>query len=252
MSAFFLKLIAVTTMFIDHLGVALRLSGLLSGAGTVYKVMRIVGRIAFPIYGLMVAEGVIYTRSRPRYFLRLLMFAILSELPFDLALRGRLAVWDHQNVYFTLMLGMIIMSVIAWGSRLPGWKKIPGLGLAAVLAAGFAYASRKWLHLDYQAAGIVMLTVIGILVMPLEELRSRIPWENFLRCFFVAAAVIAMTPLTSSSEYYALLALIPIYFYNGKKGYTSEVIKYAFYAFYPLHLLILWLAFVLPNRGFRF
>ena len=93
--------------------------------------------------------------------------------------------------------------------------------------------------------------VIGFLVAPLEEIRNWVPWENLVRCFFVAAAVLAMTPFTSGTEYYALFSLIPIAFYNGKRGYTNEAIKYAFYAFYPAHLMLLWLLFVLPAVGFR-
>lgn len=247
-----LKLIAVISMFVDHLAVALRLSGLM-GSGTLYRLMRYFGRIAFPIYGLMIVEGVMHTSSRWKYLLRLFVFALISELPFDLALRGKMFVWNHQNVYFTLILGLIIMIVIHWGSRLPGWKKILGWGLAAGLAAGFAYLSGKVLYFDYGISGIVMLFVLGILTAPLTEIRQWVPWENLVRCFFVAAAVLLMTPFTSNTEYFALFALIPIAFYNGDNGkFSNAAVKYAFYAFYPAHLLVLWLLFVLPKFGVRF
>ena len=245
-----LKLIAVISMFIDHLGVALRLSGILQYSDTIYRIMRDVGRMAFPIYGLMLVEGVLHTSNRWRYLLRLFVFALLSELPFDLALRGKMFVWNHQNVYFTLILGLLIMFVIHWGSRQPGYKKYLGWGLAGLLAAGFAYLSGRVLHFDYGISGIVMLSVLGILTAPLTEIRKWIPWENLVRCFFTAAAVILMTPFTSNTEYFALFALIPIAFYNGQNGsFRNPVVKYAFYAFYPLHLLLLWLLFVMPKFG---
>ena len=244
-----LKLIAVISMFVDHLAVALRLGGLL-GSGTLYRVMRDFGRLAFPIYGLMLVEGVLHTSNKWKYMLRLAVFAILSELPFDLALRGKLFVWNHQNVYFTLLMGILVMFVLHWGSRLPGYKKILGWGLAAALAACFGILSRKVFYADYGLSGIIMLSVQGILVAPLTEIRKWVPWENCLRCFFTAAAVLLMTPFTSNTEYFALFALIPIAFYNGQNGsFRKPAVKYAFYAFYPLHLLLLWLLFVMPKFG---
>ncbi len=246
-----LKLIAVISMFIDHLAVALSLSGILGrDYRLLYRIMRDVGRMAFPIYGLMLVEGVLHTSNKWKYLLRMVVFALISELPFDLALRGKMFVWNHQNVYFTLTLGLLIMFMIHWASRLPGWKKLPGLALTGAFALGCAYLSGKVLHFDYGISGIVMLTVLGVLTMPLTEIRSWIPWENLVRCFFVAAAVILMTPFTSNTEYFALFALIPIAFYNGVNGRISgTAVKYAFYVFYPLHLLLLWLCFVLPAFG---
>ena len=236
-------------MFVDHLAVALRLGGILP-YGTLYRIMRDFGRIAFPIYGLMIVEGVLHTSNKWKYLLRLFVFALLSELPFDLALRGKMFVWDHQNVYFTLILGLLIMLVLQWGSRLQGWRQVSGWGLAAAMAAGFALLSGKVLHFDYGISGIIMLSVQGILVAPLHEIRKWIPWENCLRCFFTAAAVLLMTPFTSNTEYFALFALIPIAFYNGENGsFRKPAVKYAFYAFYPLHLLVLWLLFVMPKYG---
>ena len=92
-----LKLIALITMIIDHVGLALFNDN---------AVMRNVGRIAFPLYVFVLVEGFFFTASRAKYLARLLVFALISEVPFDLGLYGYSPRWSHQNVFITLTLGM--------------------------------------------------------------------------------------------------------------------------------------------------
>ncbi|MEG1773614.1 MAG: TraX family protein, partial [Oscillospiraceae bacterium] len=101
LSGFSLKLIALASMTVDHAGVVLFEQ---------LEWMRMVGRLAFPIYAFLLVEGFVHTRHRGRYCLRLGMFALLSEWPFDLAVFGG-ADMRGQNVFFTLLLGVLML----WG-----------------------------------------------------------------------------------------------------------------------------------------
>ena len=110
-----LKLIAVITMLIDHTGYvfyafpAFRepLFTALGETVTIYFILRKIGRLAFPIYCFLIGEGLIHTRNPIKYLLRLLIFAILSEIPFNLMVSGQLLCPEHQNVFFTLLLGAL-------------------------------------------------------------------------------------------------------------------------------------------------
>ena len=116
-----LKWIAIITMFIDHSAKGVLYLGFLKPRFPVakgsdlytlyqlYKVLRGVGRIAFPIFCFFLIQGFLYTRSREKYMLRMLVFALVSEIPFDLALYGRIVYPTHQNVYFTLLLGLLML-----------------------------------------------------------------------------------------------------------------------------------------------
>ena len=100
LDSFQLKWIAIITMLIDHVG-AIFFPGNL--------VFRYVGRIAFPIFCFQLVEGFFHTRNIEKYMLRLGIFAIISEIPYDLAFRGNILDFEHQNVFFTLFLGILML-----------------------------------------------------------------------------------------------------------------------------------------------
>ena len=107
-----LKLIAIITMLIDHIGAAVIARLLIAGQGSellykIYYAMRAVGRVAFPIFCFLLVEGFFYTGSRKKYALRLFGFALLSEIPFDLAFSGKILEFGYQNVFFTLLIGLL-------------------------------------------------------------------------------------------------------------------------------------------------
>ncbi len=217
-----LKLIALISMLIDHAAVAILYYGLLYpnrpiSVGSrlyqlylLYQIMRKIGRIAFPIFCFLLVEGFLYTSNRKKYALRLFLFCLISEIPFDLALRQSFFEFTHQNVFFTLFIGFIVL----WG--LEYFQNKPYLQ-ALTVAAGMGLA---WLlKTDYDYKGIVLIVVLYL--------------------FHLTPALMTLSGCVSLLwEAPAMLAFIPINLYNHKRGFSA---KYFFYLFYPGHLFILWL-----------
>lgn len=244
-----LKWIAILTMLVDHIGVALVYGaakfhhawgpGLLSLNG--YYALRCIGRLGFPLFCFLLAEGFVHTRSRGKYLLRLGLFALLSELPFDLALRDTwklfgdpaLPLWGRmglelssQNVFFTLFLGLL--AVWAWDTLTLG--RAPDCGalrrayaLACVL---ILCAAAHALKTDYGAMGVALIFLLYLL-------RER----PLLRDLAALGALAGMIPFGSHwVELLGALAFPLFHFYNGRRG---RQVKYFFYVFYPAHLLLL-------------
>ena len=230
-----LKWIALVTMTIDHIAASVlaRLlcnSSLFSGETWnrcywLYDIMRIIGRMAFPVYCFLLVEGFVYTRSRSRYALRLFLFALLSEIPFDLALWQTAFDFSHNNVYFTLLLGLLCIWSFAYlEERMQeGLSPLTGKCLMGLSLCFFALTAEKVLCTDYGACGILVIALIWLF-------RE----QNVLAGF--AFGVLLLTILSSYIEIAALIMLVPLYFYRGKRGRQP---KYFFYAFYPAHLLLL-------------
>lgn len=234
-TGFTLKMIAIVTMFIDHLAASMWVHGVFPWEYGVYYYMRVIGRMAFPIYCFLLVEGFMHTKSRTKYGGRLLLFAMLSEIPFTLALGG-----DGTNVFFTLFTGLAVISIVDMilenfkFSSKKIWVKflewfIKGVFMMAVIAIGAILADYVFVC-DYGSAGVYAIVLL-----------------YFLRAFPMLAfttATIALAVMSSSIEIYALFMLIPLYLYNGERG---KQVKYFFYAFYPVHLFLIWLLVFLEN-----
>ncbi len=229
-----LKAIAAVTMFLDHIGAAILESPVLwealsntdeidaffnspalAGVRAANWVLRLVGRLAFPIFCFLLVEGFLHTRSVKSYALRLGAFALLSELPFDLAFGGTLWNPGYQNVFFTLLLGLGGMAALRrFGESSP---------LGFLMALGCA-ALAQLIHADYGAFGVVL-----ILIFYLFRDRKK------LRALVGSIALIW--------EVTAPLAFLFIHRYNGERGRLGG--RYFFYWFYPAHILVLWLVRVM-------
>lgn len=236
-----LKIIALITMLIDHVGAVVVLRVMFDNAAQMgfagkilddgfydlYRVMRNIGRIAFPIYCFLLVEGFRRTKNKIKYVLRLGVFALISEIPFDLALSSRMFAFSYQNVFFTLLIGLLTMLAMEALEHMlrkrqdAGVGNIPALVLypayIAVLVVG-AFAA-ELLHADYGAKGIICIVVLYFFR------GNKITQALAGACAFLWEA-------------YASLAFIPIALYNGERGLK---LKYVFYIFYPLHLLVLYL-----------
>lgn len=203
-----LKIIAIVSMLIDHTAAVLVEPGT-----TQYNIMRsYIGRLAFPIFCFLLVEGFIHTKDIRKYALRLGIFALVSEIPFNLAFMGDAYDTYHQNVFFTLFIGLLVLIGIKAFDK----YKVVCIGIIIV---GCLLA--KYLKTDYNYMGVLMIL-----------------------CFYyfrdnIATLFVGILPLNMIlGQSIAVLTLIPIRLYNGKRGLS---LKYVFYIFYPLHLYILYL-----------
>lgn len=233
-----LKIIALVTMLIDHIAATLLLELIRDGIGgkaliDVYWVMRSVGRMAFPIYCFLLVEGFKYTSDRTKYALRLFCFAAISEIPFDMAFNGGKADMSSNNVFFTLFIGLLTIIVIDW--------------IKAVRKIDKSHSTIKWL-LASLIKCVVMMAVILIMMILAEFVVCSDYGAAGIGCIVImyllmadrelafGLGVILLGFLAGDIEFIALFMVIPIHFYNGKRGMP---LKYFFYAFYPVHLLLL-------------
>ncbi len=231
-----LKLIAIVSMLIDHTGAAvirpLR-TALADSSPAVsaflnwlYPVTRDIGRIAFPIFCFLLVEGFFHTHNVKKYAFRLFLFALISELPYDFALGKSLFDWQHQNVYFTLLLGLLVMIVLsALDKKTPRSKaeRYFILFLQISVCVIPLYLA-KHLYTDYRFRGVMLIEILYSLhCSQPETLLDRAPQA-------------AIGAVAISWEDWGPAGFLPILFYNGKRGLS---LKYFFYWFYPAHLVIL-------------
>lgn len=237
MSGSTLKIIAMATMLIDHIGAAVLLRYILdmphhafsmeryNQLVMLYRVMRGIGRIAFPIYCFLLVEGFQKTRNLKRYILRLGIFAVIAEVPFDLCFTSQVFSLSYQSVMLTLLVGVITMWGVSLLEKHVKNRLLMILGGAAVIALGAGAA--ELMNTDYGYMGVACIMVLYAL--------RRVKWVQ-----------ITGGCLVFLWEIWAPLAFIPIGFYNGKRGLK---LKYVFYLFYPVHLLILYLVCVYMGIG---
>lgn len=248
-----IKMIAIVSMLIDHIGVGLvgrflllagymeivsrdlvaQMNWIREHAGLYYgyMAMRKIGRLGFPIFCFLLVEGFQRTHDVKKYAMRLGMFALISEIPFDLCFNGTVLEFGYQNVFFTLFLGLLTMIAFDWIEK-KEWatsvnlnRSVKVIFFAVALAVGAGVA--EFLKTDYAAIGVVCIMVLYIFRKK-KELQ-------------IAAGCVAF-----AWEITAPLAFIPIGFYNGKRGLK---IKYFFYVFYPVHLFLIWLVAMLLGMG---
>ena len=233
-----LKWIAIITMFIDHIGAVLLEYGLLpkvadsvlAGNSLDYLVvdyhfwvyltliLRFIGRLAFPIFCFLLVEGFLHTKNIKKYAIRLGAFALISEIPFDLAVYHRIFDFESQNVFFTLFIGLLVLYGMNYFENTLPASKAPLRYLVAVTGV----LAAQFLQTDYAGYGVLLIAL-------LYELRNNRKWL----CIFGAIYTLLLESFT------APLSFLFIYFYNGERG--KQLPKYFFYAFYPVHLLLLWL-----------
>jgi len=232
-----LKWIAIITMLIDHTAVVLLERGLLSKAsdsvlaGNSFNylvedyvfwnilnlVLRLIGRLAFPIFCFLLVEGFLHTKNKKNYALRLGLFALISEVPFDLAVADTYLNLHYQNVFFTLLIGLLVL----WGLQHFEETLPVRLTLFRYLIAIAGMAVAMLLKTDYDAFGVLLI----VLLYEFRYSRKR-------QC--IGGAI-----LTFFEGIVSPLAFLFVSSYNGERG--KQLPKYFFYAFYPAHLLLLYL-----------
>lgn len=214
-----LKIIALVTMVIDHI------SALYLANGQMYQLGRTIGRLAFPIYCFLVVEGFYHTRSVARYAVRLFLFALISEVPFDSAFHNRVYDRGHQNVFFTLFLGVVLMYLIQMVRTRIEEIQYVKKSLALLLSYVAVFTVAFFLHADYGVNGLVLILLFYLF----HGKKVSVAIVNIMMNILMGSG--------GTIQVYGSLSAIPIWFYNGKKGIS---LKYFFYLAYPVHLLILY------------
>ena len=233
-TGFSLHLTAMVCMLLDHAWATVV-------PGNLW--MTCAGRLAFPIFAFLLVEGYFHTRSLRRYLLRMLLFALISEIPFNLMMGGSVFYPFHQNVLWTFLMGL---GTLRWldAIRSKPWKplriRLAGAGII-LLSAGICLLTM----VDYGAPGLFMVLVFYFFrgsrwYHRLGQL-AFLYWINF---FLLSGRDLAFTLMGREWFFpiqgFALLALIPLWLYRGKQGYHGPPARWCFYWFYPLHILILW------------
>lgn len=201
------------------------------------------GRLAFPMFAYMAVEGYFHTGNLKRYVLRLLLFAVISEIPFNLMYSGSLIYPFHQNVLWTLLLGIGLIQVNELVAKKGKFWLRFAIGCVTVL---LGWVIGMLTMVDYYGFGVVTILVFYFF-------RKRTWW-----CLLAQIAALYYLNVEALGGFYfevnimgktipivqqglALFALIPIWLYRGRKGYNRKWFQYACYGFYPLHMLLLYL-----------
>lgn len=251
-----LKNIAYVSMFIDHFFAIIILNylnylGRMAGDGVwdpgltiVYRAGRAVGRVAFILFAHQIVEGFLHTRSRGRFLLRLGAFAVVSEIPFDLAFSGQVINWKSQNIFFTLLIGVLVLLVWDRLSQYSGMVYIVARWMTLAIGCMAAY----WGNTDYRYMGVLLIFVfykahdrnLSEKIMLAGCVMLFGTWSaNCLRYLGDGYTVLELLRI-SMREMYGLAAFILLAFYKGEKG--RQLPKWFCYGFYPVHLLILYLS----------
>lgn len=212
MNGLILKIIALTSMIIDHYGAIFQSD---------VDLYRMIGRIAFPIYCFLLVEGYTHTSDVKKYLKRLFLFAIISEVPFDLAFYGKLD-FLHQNIFFTLALGLLAMYLMDHEEKYKLNKTAIFIGTCLIAMI---------LSVDYSFIGIIY-------ILQFHKARS-LPKSKGLAN--IALMMFLINLLSPWIQQFSLLALPLIYFYNGQPGPKNRLIQLLFYGAYPLHLIIFYI-----------
>lgn len=219
MSSFALHIWAMLLMLCDHLQLTL-LPDL--------PILRCVSRLAFPLFAFMAVEGYLHTRSLKKYLLRLLMLAVISEVPFDLLVSGSVFDPMHQNVIWTIILGLCCIR--AFENISADLKKMLS---AVVIIASLAAAIIA--RVDYSSAGV--LTLLAFYAFRGNTVRCRL--MQLLSLAFINLVLLGGIQFAFPYQALAVLSLPIIWLYDGSQGPHNGFIKAANYLFYPAHMLIL-------------
>ncbi|MBR2412961.1 MAG: hypothetical protein IKB13_00505 [Clostridia bacterium] len=234
-----LKIIALVCMTLDHIGHVFYIPMMSASPAfaLLYTLLRFVGRIAFPLYAFMIAEGCRHTKNIKKYFALLAIFAAVSEIPFNIAGNGTVLDSSAQNVYFTLFLGLAACYVVRLLKE--NGKHILWSAPVAALLCASAY----FLSTDYSWYGVLLIWLCAVTQEQKNAVRIPVllvgllliarPWQIIQNDFAFACIDNSCMQLFGS-----LPALYLICRYNGERG-NLRINKYFFYAYYPAHLLIL-------------
>lgn len=236
MSTSMLKVIACLLMLIDHLGATIF---------TDFPILRVIGRLSFPIFAYLIAIGYKKTNSFSKYLNRLIIFAVISQIPFSFAFSTTAGIYDissflefvigfpnpHLNIFFTLAFGLIAIHI---------WNIVESKLAKVILVIALGTLANSF-HTDYGIYGVAM--ILAFYIFKESKVKTFIAQATVYIMFDALQAILYIKKFPSATidlrwfnQGLSLLALFFIFSYNEEKG---KNLKYFFYAFYPVHLLII-------------
>lgn len=225
MTTFHIKLIAIATMVIDHVGLFFFPQ---------FIILRIIGRIAFPLFAWLIANGAIHTRDIRQYGLRLFVLAVVSQIPFALANTYYGGPLFYLNVVFTLVAGLLAIYAI---------RTLENRFMQALAVFGAAMLANL-IHADYGAAGVLSIVAFYLFfhrkwLMVISQTLILGVFPALVGYLEVALpAPLSFFYISSYVEAYGLLALGFIALYNGQIGIRANAL---FYYFYPIQYALIYL-----------
>lgn len=214
-------------MLIDHLGITFFPQAVW---------MRCVGRLAFPLFAYLVAEGFFRTHSFRRYLLRMLLCAALSEIPFDLMSSGQFFDPAHQNVLWTFCIALAALWSMEQARQMPS-RAVRYAVCAASMLAGWMLG--MYLQTDYGGWGVVTVLLFALCRGRSGGRLWALAGLICLNGVYLAGRELFLGPLAFPMQLLAALAAVPILLHDGRRGPGGRGTQLAFYAFYPVHMLIL-------------
>ena len=231
LTGFNIKIIACLSMLFDHIAAIFIDEGYLILHPNIEEApdwmahldfaMRAFGRLAFPLFCFLMIEGYFHTRNKLKYLRNLIIFGVISEVPFDMAFNRSFCDWSGQNVFFTLALGLLTVWGIDFFTKGSFMKADPKSKLGAIFVVTVACIAAFFIHCDY-----IWLGILVVLFMYIYRKSHGIS----------AAGLVFLFVLYNPLELFSMIdfAILPLY--NGERRHN---LKYAFYVFYPAHILIL-------------
>ncbi len=231
LTSFALHIMAMVFMIFDHLWGVFATDG--------YLWMTCIGRLTYPIFAFMIVEGYFHTKNLKKYVLRLLIFALMSEIPFNLVMSSSWIAPLHQNVLWTFLIGILLIFLNEKANKKALWVRILVFIGTALLGCLLGIIT----FVDYNHGGVLIILMFYVF-------RERKWWAllgQIVCLYFISVEVISgqFIPIELFGKTFELvvqsfcvLALIPIWLYQGKQGPYNKAIRYLYYGFYPTHLLL--------------
>jgi hypothetical protein len=231
-----IKIIAAVLMVIDHVGVLFPSLGIS---------LRIIGRISMPLFAFMISEGAKYTKNRFKYFGLIAALATACQLVYWFAM---------NDLYMSILVTFSISIILIYALRFLKWAYLSDEGNTAsrvvspILFAGLvtlAYFATVWLEIDYGFIGIITPLCASIPDLRGLKVSEKIRWVDnlYFRVLMMAIPMVIRCLIEGGIMWYSLLALPILLMYSGERGRLN--MKYFFYIFYPLHLVVLEGIFIL-------
>ena len=231
LTSFALHIMAMVFMIFDHLWGVFATDG--------YLWMTCIGRLTYPIFAFMIVEGYFHTKNLKKYVLRLLIFAWISEIPFNLVMSSSWIAPLHPNVLWTFLIGILLIFLNEKANKKALWVRILVFIGTALLGCLLGIIT----FVDYNHGGVLIILMFYVF-------RERKWWAllgQIVCLYFISVEVISgqFIPIELFGKTFELvvqsfcvLALIPIWLYQGKQGPYNKAIRYLYYGFYPAHLLL--------------